>query len=127
MNSTMTRQLVLDALRQAFWRERPTEGLVHHSDLGSQYASHEYLQALKDYHMIYSMSRKGNYYDNAYMESFFGTLKRELIYGNRFKTRTAARQAIFKYIEVFYNRIRLHSALGYMSPVEYEQTFKAAA
>jgi len=66
------------------------------------------------------MSRKGNCYDNACMESFFGTLERELVYGNRFKTRAQARQAIFEYIEVFYNRIRLHSSLGYMSPVEYE-------
>jgi len=76
--------------------------------------------------MVASMSRKGNCYDNACMESFFGTLKRELIYGNRFRTRAEARQAIFEYIEVFYNRIRLHWALGYMSPVEYEQ-MKAAA
>lgn len=127
MGSTMTRKLVLDALRQAFWRCRPSAGLIHHSDRGSQYASHEYQRALKDYEMITSMSRKGNCYDNACMESFFGTLKRELIYGVRFKTRAEARQAIFEYIEVFYNRVRLHSALGYMSPIEYEQTFKAAA
>ncbi|WP_243120817.1 IS3 family transposase [Pelotomaculum sp. FP] len=127
MDSTMTRQLVLDALRQAVWRYRPSAGLIHHSDRGSQYASHEYQQALKDYEMNASMSRKGNCYDNACMESFFGTLKRELIYGTRFKTRAEARQAIFEYIEVFYNRVRLHSALGYMSPVEYEQSFKTAA
>ncbi|KJS17699.1 MAG: transposase [Peptococcaceae bacterium BRH_c4b] len=73
------------------------------------------------------MSRKGNCYDNACMESFFGTLKRELIYGNRFRRRAEARQAIFEYIEVFYNRIRLQSALGYMSPVEYEHIFKLVA
>lgn len=127
MDSTMTRQLVLDALKQAVWRYQPLAGLIHHSDRGSQYASHEYQKALKDYKMIGSMSRKGNCYDNACMESFFGTLKRELIYGTRFRTRAEARQAIFEYIEVFYNRIRLHSALGYMSPVEYEQIFKAAA
>lgn len=127
MDSTMTRQLVLDALRQAVWRYRPSAGLIHHSDRGSQYASHEYQQALKDYKMIGSMSRKGNCYDNACMESFFGTLKRELIYGTRFRTRAEARQAIFEYIEVFYNRIRLHSTLGYMSPEEYERAFKAAA
>lgn len=126
MNSTMTRQLTLDALRQAVKRYRPPAGLIHHSDRGSQYASHEYQQALRDYQFITSMSRKGNCYDNACMESFFGTLKLELIYGNRFKTRAEARQAVFEYIEVFYNRIRLHSSLGYMSPLEYEQAFKTA-
>ena len=127
MDSTMTRQLTLNALRQAVWRYRPSAGLIHHSDRGSQYASDDYQRAIKDYEMIASMSRKGNCYDNACMESFFGTLKRELIYGNRFNTRAEARQAIFEYIEVFYNRIRLHSALGYMSPAEYEQAFKVAA
>lgn len=127
MDSTMTRKLVLDALRQAVRRYRPSSGLIHHSDRGSQYASSEYQRALQDYKMLSSMSRKGNCYDNACMESFFGTLKRELIYGNRFRTRAEARQAIFEYIEVFYNRIRLHSALGYMSPLEYEQAYKAVA
>ncbi|MBM7855779.1 transposase InsO family protein [Desulfohalotomaculum tongense] len=84
-------------------RYRPPAGLIHHSDRGSQYASHEYQQALRDYQIISSMSRKGNCYDNACIESFFGTLKLELIYGNRFKTRAEARQAVFEYIEVFYN------------------------
>lgn len=79
----------------------PPAGLIHHSDRGSQYASHDYQQALKDNEMVASMSRKGNCYDNACMESFFGTLKRELIYGNRFTTRAQVRQAIFEYIEVF--------------------------
>jgi len=127
MDSTMTRQLTLDAIRQAVWRYRSPAGLIHHSDRGTQYASNEYQRALKDYEMIPSMSRKGNCYDNACMESFFGTLKRELIYGNRFRRRAEARQAIFEYIEVFYNRIRLQSALGYMSPVEYEHIFKLVA
>ncbi|SFR19093.1 Integrase core domain-containing protein [Desulfoscipio geothermicus DSM 3669] len=127
MDKTMTRQLVLDALKQAMQRYRPLAGLIHHSDRGSQYASHEYQQALKDYGILASMSRKGNCYDNACMESFFGTLKHELIYGNRFRTRNQARQAIFEYIEIFYNRIRLHSALGYMSPVEFELAFRLAA
>ncbi len=117
----MTRQLALNALTQAAKLYRPPQGLIHHSDRGSQYASKEYQQALKDLGMISSMSRKGNCFDNACMESFFGTLKQDLIYGNRFKTRAEARHAIFEYIEVFYNRTRLHSALGYMSPVEYEQ------
>lgn len=127
MDRTMTTQLVLNALMQAKMRYRPPTGLIHHSDRGSQYASHDYKRALKNYQMVASMSRKGNCYDNACMESFFGTLKRELIWNNRFRTRAEARQAIFGYIEVFYNRIRLHSALGYMSPVEYEQAFKTAA
>ncbi len=127
MDSTMTRQLTLDALMQAVRRYKPSPGLIHHSDRGSQYASHDYQRTLRDNQFITSMSRKGNCYDNACMESFFGTLKMELIYGNRFKTRAEARQAIFEYIEVFYNRIRLHSSLGYMSPLEYEQTFKLAA
>lgn len=126
MDSTMTRQLTLAALRQAVQRYRPSAGIIHHSDRGSQYASHDYQQALKDNEMIASMSRKGNCYDNACIESFFGTLKRELIYGNRFRTRAQARQEIFEYIEVFYNRIRLHSTLGYMSPVEFDQNYKLA-
>lgn len=121
MDSTMTRQLALNALTQAAKLYRPPQGLIHHSDRGSQYASKEYQQALKDLGMISSMSRKGNCFDNACMESFFGTLKQDLFYGNRLKTRAEARHAIFEYIEVFYNRTRLHSALGYMSPVEYEQ------
>ncbi|AQS60349.1 transposase [Desulforamulus ferrireducens] len=126
MDKTMTRQLVLDALNQAVMRYRPLAGLIHHSDRGSQYASYEYQQALRGYGIITSMSRKGNCYDNASMESFFGTIKRELIYGSRYRTRAEARHAIFEYIEVFYNRIRLHSSLGYMSPVEYEQAKNAA-
>lgn len=127
MDSTMTRKLTIDALRQGIQRYRPSKGLLHHSDRGSQYASHDYQQVLKSHGITPSMSRKGNCYDNACMESFFGTLKRELIYGNHFKTRAEARQAIFEYIEVFYNRIRLHSSIGYMSPNEYEAAFKQVA
>ena len=127
MDRMMSRHLVLKALNQAKGRECPPEGLIHHSDRGSQYASYDYQQALRDYKMVPSMSRKGNCYDNACIESFFGTIKRELIYGQRFMTRADARQAIFEYIEVFYNRIRLHSALGYMTPVEYELCFQRAA
>lgn len=127
MDSTMTRHLTLSALRQAVRRYKPAPGLIHHSDRGSQYASHEYRKALRNYQFVASMSRKGNCYDNACMESFFGTLKTELVYGNRFKTRAEARQAIFEYIEIFYNRIRLHSSLDYMSPLEYELSFRPAA
>jgi transposase InsO family protein len=119
MDSTMTRKLVRDALQQAYWRYKPAAGAIHHSDRGCQYASHEYQGLLKQYGFIASMSRKGNCYDNACMESFFHTLKTELIYQNKYKTRAQAQQSIFEYIEVFYNRIRLHSTLGYKTPVEF--------
>jgi len=96
--------------------------MIHHSDQGSQYASNAYQELLKKHGFVCSMSRKGNCYDNASKESFFSTLKNEPAYLTRFKTRDEARQAIFEYIEVFYNRTRLHSSLGYMSPVEYEKS-----
>jgi len=127
MDETMTRGLVLKALKQAVGRKRPPVGLIHHSDRGKQYASFDYQQALKDFGITTSMSRKGNCYDNACIESFFGTLKRELIFGSRYRSRADARLAIFEYIEVFYNRIRLHSTLDYMSPVEYELCFQRTA
>jgi len=127
MDKTMARELVLKALKQAVGRKRPPAGLIHHSDQGKQYASFDYQQAIKDFGITTSMSRKGNCYDNACIESFFGTLKRELIYGSRYKSRADARLAIFEYIEVFYNRIRLHSTLNYMSPVEYELCFQRTA
>lgn len=126
MDSTMTKQLCIDALKQAIGRQRPSKGLIHHSDRGVQYASKEYQKVLKSNGFKASMSRKGNCYDNACMESFFGTLKTELIYFTRFKTRAEARLAIFEYIEVFYNRIRLHSKLGYKSPEEFEKQNRAA-
>ena len=121
MASTLTKQLCIDALNQAIGRNRPPRGLIHHSDRGVQYASNEYKSLLKSNGIIQSMSRKGNCYDNACMESFFGSLKTELIYFTRFKSRAEARLAIFEYIEVFYNRIRLHSKLGYRSPVDFEK------
>ncbi len=126
MDSTMTKQLCIDALKQAIGRQRPLKGLIHHSDRGVQYTSKEYQKVLNSNGFKASMSRKGNCYDNACMESFFGTLKTELIYLTRFKTRAEARLAIFEYIEVFYNGIRLHSKLGYKSPVEFEKQNKAA-
>lgn len=126
MDSTMTKELVASALKQAIGRYNPKSGIIHHSDRGTQYASHEYQGLLKKYGFLPSMSRKGNCYDNACMESFFGTLKTELIYLTRFKTRSEARLAIFDYIEVFYNRIRLHSKLGYKSPTDFEKSFKIA-
>ena len=99
---------------------QPPAGLVFHSDRGVQYASHDYRDALQSAQTIASMSRKGNCYDNAAMESFWSTLKHELIYRRHFKTRAEARQAIFEFIEVFYNRQRLHSSLGYRSPIDFE-------
>lgn len=122
---SMSRQLSQDitsaALKEAVTRQRPSEGLIHHSDRGRQYASYAYQELLKEYGITASMSRKGNCYDNAYMESFFGTLKTELVHGERYCSRLEARLSIFEYVEVFYNRKRRHSALGYKSPVQYEQ------
>lgn len=121
MGDSLEKELVMDALKMAIGRRRPGAGLLHHSDRGSQYASEAYRTLLDDYGMKMSMSRKGNCWDNAVMESFFGTLKRELIHHRRYRTRAEARKDIFEFIEVFYNRERLHSSLGYMSPLDYEK------
>ena len=121
MSESLEKGLVVDALRMAHWRRRPGMGVIHHSDRGSQYASDDYRNLLKDYGMRMSMSRKGNCWDNAVMESFFGTLKKELVHHRRYRTRAEARKDIFEFIEVFYNRERLHSSLGYMSPLDYEK------
>ena len=104
------------ALRQ----RRPTGPLIVHSDRGAQFASGAYRQVLAEHGLLASMSRKGNCYDNAFIESFWSSLKYEVIYGRRFLTRTEARSAIFDYIESFYNRARLHSSLGYVSPITFE-------
>lgn len=119
MKDRLTQELTTDALMQAVNRQRPREGLIHHSDRGKQYASYEYQDLLERYGIKCSMSRRGNCHDNAYIESFWGTLKKELVYGQRYQTREEARLSIFEYIEVFYNRIRKHSALGYKSPEQY--------
>ena len=125
MGTTLERGLVIRALEMAIGRCQPAPGLIHHSDRGSQYASHDYQRLLKEHGMLPSMSRKGDCWDNAVMESFFHTLKTELI-GNRvFRTRGEARVEIFRYIETWYNRKRLHSALGYMAPDEYESLVSA--
>jgi putative transposase len=124
MNRTMTKELAIQALNQAIGREHPCEGLIHHSDRGVQYASHAYQDLLRKNGFIPSMSRKGNCYDNAPAESFFSTLKNELIHLCRFKTREEAKQAIFDYIEVFYNRQRRHSSLGYLTPLEFKLQFR---
>jgi putative transposase len=120
MDSRICRHLVQRALRMACINRNPDPGLLHHSDRGSQYASGDYQKLLKSRSMVCSMSRKGNCWDNAAMESFFGTLKAELIYHRKYETRGEAQSDIFDYIEVFYNRQRLHSALGYRSPAEFE-------
>ena len=117
----MTRQLTIDALKKAIIRRRPKAGLIHHSDRGSQYAALEYQQLLKTHKMMPSMSRKGDCYDNAVMESFFKTLKAELVYQTNFATREEAKKMLFDYIEIYYNRQRLHSTLGYKTPVEFER------
>ncbi len=126
MEKRLTKDLVIKALNMAIGCRHPVPGLLMHSDRGSQYASHEYQELLKKHGMRCSMSRKGNCYDNAVMESFFHTLKVELIYDNIFETRMQARRCIFEYIEVFYNRIRTHSSIGYKSPEDYEKRRKAA-
>jgi transposase InsO family protein len=113
-------ELCLEALRMAIERRRPAAGLLHHSDRGVQYASCAYREFLERAGMVASMSRTGNCYDNALMESFFATLKGELVHHQHYATRQAARSAIFRYIEVFYNRRRRHSAIGYKSPEQFE-------
>lgn len=118
----LTSDLVTDALGMALSRQLPGKPLVAHSDRGSQYASAAYQELLASAGITCSMSRRGNCWDNAPMESFFATLKKELVYQRRYATRSAARQSVFEYIEVFYNRERRHSALGYVSPNQYEAT-----
>ena len=101
-------------------QRRPAATLIVHSDRGAQFASAAYRQVLADHGLVASMSRKGNCYDNAFIESFWSSLKYEVVYHQRFATRAVARTAIFDYIETFYNRTRLHSSLGYVSPITFE-------
>ncbi len=123
MSERMEKGLVLDALQSAVAQRRPdTAALLHHSDRGSQYASHAYQELLREQNITCSMSRKGNCWDNAMMESFFATLKQERVYQEDYVTRAEARSSVFDYIERFYNRQRRHSALGHMSPEQYEMT-----
>ena len=121
MSHRITAELTLKALRQAISRRKVKPDLMHHSDRGGQYAATEYQKLLTTTAMICSMSRKGDCWDNAPMESFFATLKTELVYRDQFKTRQEAKAKIFEYIEVFYNRQRRHSSLGYKSPVDFER------
>lgn len=126
MSETMPQELTTAALQMAITNRRPGPGLIHHSDRGSQYAARAYRRLLDEHSMLCSMSRKGDCWDNAPMESFFGSMKTELEDGNIFETRQAAKNAIFSFIEGFYNRQRLHSAIGYCSPINKEKLAAAA-
>lgn len=120
MDKRMKKQLALDALAMAYFRRRPDRGLLHHSDRGSQYACHDYQKQLQQYHMVPSMSRKGDCWDNAPTERFFRSLKSERLSDCTFTTRQTARMEVLDYIS-YYNSIRLHSTLGYKSPIAYEK------
>jgi putative transposase len=124
MSDRITRQLTLDALSMGLQARTPPMGLLHHSDRGSQYASADYRAALASAGIECSMSRKGDCWDNAVAESFFGTLKTELVHEADWATRAEARSAIFEYLEVFYNRRRIHSSIGYVSPEEFELKYE---
>jgi transposase InsO family protein len=121
LQSSMDENLVIRSLEKAIRNRKPKEGLIVHTDRGSQYASIRYRQLLRENNITQSMSFKGNCYDNAPVESFFATLKKELVYRERFKTKEQARKQIFEYIEIFYNRQRRHSTLGYLSPLQFEK------
>lgn len=122
MDATMTSRLVVDALDMALRRRAPEEGLLAHSDRGSQYASEHYQRLLAEHGITCSMSGVAQCWDNAPVESFFASLKRELVHHERYTTREEAKASIFEYIEAFYNRVRRHSSLGYLSPEEFERT-----
>ena len=121
MSERIDQQLVLDCLNMALLQRKVKPGLIHHTDQGRQYSSAAYLDVLKRHGIKPSMSRRGNCYDNAVAESFFSSLKNELVHHCSFKTRDEARTAIFEYIEIFYNRQRRHQTLDYLSPVDYER------
>lgn len=121
MSSRMKAQLVCDALKMAIWQRRPKAGLIHHSDRGSQYASKAFRRLLKAHEIKGSMSRKGDCWDNAVVESFFGSLKQERVQWRSYQSRYEAQQDILNYISMFYNSHRLHSYLGYISPNQYEK------
>ncbi len=124
MAETMETSLILSALEMALGRQRLLGGeLLNHSDRGSQYASNEYRQRLETLKITASMSRKGNCYDNAFAEKFFATLKKELVYLSEYKSKEDAKNDIFEFIEVWYNRKRIHSSIGYMTPTQFEGSF----
>jgi transposase InsO family protein len=126
MGERLAQVLVMDALKMALLRRNPSRGLLHHSDRGSQYAGDDYQNILAERGIICSMSRKGDCYDNAVAESFFHTLKTELVRHRSYETRSQAKADLFEYMEVFYNRKRRHSSLGYKSPAEYENLANVA-
>ena len=123
MSERMTKNLVSQSLFRGVAEKRPSPGLIHHSDRGSQYCAHEYRKLLDQFGMVSSMSRRGNCYDNAPMESFWGLLKNELVHHRYFKTRAEAIQAIIEYIEIFYRRQRTQARLGFLSPAAFEKQF----
>lgn len=120
MSERMNKALVIDALKMALWRRKMPRGVIVHSDRGSQYCSHSYQRLLKKHGLVCSMSKKGDCYDNAAMESWNHSLKVESIHGQRFETRVEAMAEVFEYINIYYNRQRLHSTLGYLSPEAFE-------
>jgi len=126
MSERMKADLVCQALKSAYWRRKPPAGLIMHSDRGSQYASDSHRQLIKDYRMIQSMSRRANCWDNAVMESFFKTLKVERVHRLHYDTRAIAKLDIVDWIEGFYNRQRMHSSIGYQTPVDAESSLMAA-
>ena len=124
MSASMTAQLVTDALLMAIWRRGKPDALLHHSDRGSQYTSEQFQRLMADNGVVCSMSRSGNVWDNAAMESFFSTLKTERLSRTRYSMRDAARADVFDYIERFYNPVRKHSKLDFLSPVQFEEGLK---
>lgn len=123
MDKTIADSLVIQAMKQAILRRNPAKGLILHSDRGSQYAGHDFKAVLASNKFVGSMSKKGDCWDNAVAESFLHTLKVELIHRNKFMTREEAKRKIFEYVEMYYNTKRAHSALGYLSPFEFEKRF----
>ena len=121
MDDRLSHEVLADALRKAVRQRRPEAGVLFHSDRGTQYTSYAFRDLMEQYGFVQSMSSSGNCYDNALMESFFHTLKTELVYFEKYRTRQEARVSIFEYIEVFYNCVRRHSALNYCSPAEFER------
>ncbi|WP_181350881.1 IS3 family transposase [Thalassobacillus sp. CUG 92003] len=124
IGQTLSKELALQSLDRAIMMRKPTEALIHHSDRGSQYTSKEYIERLNEHDIQVSMSRKGDCFDNACIESFHATIKKELIYRTRFKTREEAKWEVWKYIMMFYNAKRKHSTIGYKSPNQWERSYK---
>lgn len=127
MSKRINQELVCNALLMALWRRGFPKGVIVHSDRGSQYCSNRYQKLLKDHKLICSMSGKGNCYDNAAMETFFHSMKVECIHGEYFKTREEMRKTVFEYIELYYNRVRRHSTIGYLAPSVYEERYLQAS